>query len=185
MFLTLITFIFILGLLVFVHELGHFVTAKRAGVKIEEFGFGFPPRAFGFYKDENNKWKLATAKTKDAPTTVYSLNWVPLGGFVKIKGEDGSSTSDEDSFASKSPGKRAWIISAGVLMNMILAAVLLSIGFYAGLPQLLEDQNLAGAKITEEKIRVVEVIERLPAQKYGVQMGDTLVSLDGEKFNDI
>src|SRR3990167_3381809 len=86
---TIVFFVLILGLLVFVHELGHFVMAKRAGMKVEEFGFGFPPRMFGFTRGE----------------TVYSVNWIPLGGFVKIMGEDGENP-DPQSFSNKSAGKR-------------------------------------------------------------------------------
>jgi len=71
--LAILVFILILGLLVFVHELGHFIMAKRAGMNVQEFGFGFPPRLFGFRRGE----------------TTYSVNWIPLGGFVKITGEDG------------------------------------------------------------------------------------------------
>jgi len=185
MFLTLITFIIILGLMVLVHELGHFITAKRAGVKVEEFGFCLPPRVIGIYKDKNNKWKVAGPKTKETPTTIYSLNWIPLGGFVKIKGEQGEGAGEEDSFITKGPGRRAWILSSGVLMNVVLAMVLLAIGFYIGLPQLVDDQDLYGAEISDEKIQIVEVIDRLPAQKEGAQMGDTLVSIDGQKFNEI
>lgn len=185
MLLTLITFIIVLGLLVFVHELGHFITAKRAGVKVEEFGFGFPPRIFGFYKDENKRWKIAHAKTKEAPSTIYSLNWVPLGGFVKIKGEQGEGAEDPDSFVNKSPGQRVWILSSGVLMNAVLAVVLLAIGFYVGLPQIVDGQDLKGARISESKIQIVEVIDRLPAQKEGVQLGDTLITIDGITFSEI
>ena len=87
MFTTIITFVAVLSLLVFVHELGHFLSAKRAGVKVEEFGLGFPPRIGGIKKGD----------------TMYSINWIPLGGFVKIKGESGEDEKDEDSFAHKKP----------------------------------------------------------------------------------
>jgi len=184
MILTIITFIIILGLLVFVHELGHFVTAKRAGIKVEEFGFGFPPRFIGVYK-YNDKWRVVGAKNKEVPTTIYSLNFLPLGGFVKIKGEQGERAYDSDSFASKSPGRRIWVLSSGVLMNVVLAVFLLSFGFLIGLPQLIEDKNIPQAKIRDEKIQVIEVIDRLPAQRHGVQMGDTLVSIDSITFKEI
>ena len=88
--LTILVFIIILGLLVFVHELGHFVMAKRAGMKVEEFGFGFPPRLFSIKKAE----------------TTYSINLIPLGGFVKIVGEDGTDTTDPQSFGNKSFWRR-------------------------------------------------------------------------------
>ena len=78
-----LVFVFILSLLVVVHEIGHFLTARRFGIKVEEFGLGLPPRMVGIKKGE----------------TLYSLNWIPLGGFVKIKGEQGES-KDSDSFAT-------------------------------------------------------------------------------------
>ena len=92
MLLTIISFIIILSLLIFVHEFGHFITAKKSGMKVEEFGFGFPPRLWGIKKGE----------------TVYSINWIPLGGFVKIKGEDGGGREETDSFSHKPLAKRAW-----------------------------------------------------------------------------
>src|SRR4051812_2269162 len=102
--LTILIFVVILGLLVFVHELGHFVMAKRAGMKVDEFGFGFPPRLFGVKKGE----------------TIYSINWIPLGGFVKIVGENGDST-EPGSFANKPFWPRFAVLIAGVTMNIIFA----------------------------------------------------------------
>src|SRR6266545_1150088 len=105
MILTIIIFFIILGLLVFVHELGHFIMAKRAGMGVEEFGFGFPPRLFGIKRGE----------------TTYSINWIPLGGFVKILGEDGGDTANPNSFGAKSFGRRLSVLAAGVSMNAIFA----------------------------------------------------------------
>lgn len=102
MFLTIIVFILILGLLVFVHEFGHFIMAKRNGVKVEEFGFGFPPRIF----------------SKKIKGTIYSINLIPLGGFVKENQKD---------FNKQSMAKRAKILSAGVLMNILLGILCLTV----------------------------------------------------------
>ncbi|PIX12159.1 hypothetical protein COZ73_00795, partial [Candidatus Falkowbacteria bacterium CG_4_8_14_3_um_filter_36_11] len=84
MFTTIIIFIIILSALVFVHELGHFLVARKFGVKAEEFGIGFPPRAWGVYKSKDGRWKQVRGgrKVDDAADTIYSINWVPLGGFV-------------------------------------------------------------------------------------------------------
>ena len=90
MLIAVITFVLVLGLLVFVHELGHFIAARRFGIKVEEFGFGFPPRIAGIKRGD----------------TIYSLNWIPLGGFVKIHGEQGADRNANDSFAAKSAWKR-------------------------------------------------------------------------------
>ena len=101
----------VLGFLVFVHELGHFVTAKWFGIKVTEFGFGFPPRLFGVRYGE----------------TTYTVNLIPLGGFVKMVGEE--SPSDPRSLAAKSPGTRFLVMAAGPFMNLILAVLLFSVMF--------------------------------------------------------
>lgn len=108
---SIIVFILILGGLVFAHELGHFWLAKRQGIKVEEFGLGFPPRLWSVQKGE----------------TVYSLNLIPFGGFVKIFGENGEEETRPDSFASKTIWQRAKVLAAGVTMNLVLAFVLLFI----------------------------------------------------------
>jgi regulator of sigma E protease len=100
-------FALILSSLVVIHELGHFWAARKMGVKVEEFGLGIPPKLFG------RKYK----------GTEYTFNALPIGGFVRLKGEE-VHNSDSDSFESKSPAKRAFIIVAGVLMNLILAVVI-------------------------------------------------------------
>ena len=162
MFLTIIVFILIFGLIVFVHELGHFVMAKRAGIRIDEFAFGFPPRIFGIKIGE----------------TVYSLNLLPLGGFVKIYGEDGKKKDDinkQRAFYSKPLGTRAKIIVAGVVMNFILAAFLLGIGNWVGLPSVIEDDELGILK--DPRVQVVQVALNSPADHAEIKMGDTITEL--------
>jgi regulator of sigma E protease len=169
-----------------VHEFGHFWTARKFGVKAEEFGFGFPPRVFGFYKDTNGKWRKVIGKkeVQDASDTVYSVNWIPLGGFVKIKGEDGEGEEDPDSFVNKKPWKRAIILSAGVIMNVVLAAVLFSIGSMMGIPKAL-DGLPEDISVRDKKIQIVEVVPESPAKEAGFRMGDILVSIEGNEFEDI
>ncbi|MDP1845587.1 MAG: RIP metalloprotease RseP [Candidatus Moranbacteria bacterium] len=171
---TVVVFIIVLGILVFVHELGHFIVARRNGVRAEEFGFGFPPRAAGFYWSEHSqKWKFVRGsreiKTKN---TIYSLNWIPLGGFVKIKGEDGEGKNDPQSFSGKPAFLRIRILAAGVVMNFILAAVLFSLAFFIGVPQVVDSG--VGEKTKDEKIQVVEVAKSSPAEAMGIKMGDEL-----------
>src|SRR3989338_10126679 len=183
MLLTVVTFIAILGLLVLVHELGHFVTARRGEVKVEEFGLGLPPRIIGYYKNEEGHWRRVGLKTKAATGTIWSLNWVPLGGFVKIKGEEGGQAEDQDSFSHKSVGRRIWIISAGVLMNVILAAVLLSIGLAIGSPQLIEKEKISPlARVSGQEIRVIEVLADSPADRAGLRVADQILSVDGQSL---
>lgn len=182
--LTLIIFLIVLSILVFAHELGHFWTARKFGVKAEEFGFGFPPRAIGVYKNKEGKWKkiLGAKDVEDASDTVYSLNWIPLGGFVKIKGEDGEFAEDKDSFGGKKIWQRAIMLSAGVTMNIILAAFLFGLGFMIGMPQVLDDAP-ASANISDKKIQVVEVISNSPASRAGLEVGDVIESIDATSFS--
>jgi regulator of sigma E protease len=183
--LTIITFVLVLSLLVFVHELGHFWVARRFGVKAEEFGFGFPPRIFGFYKSKEGKWKKVSGSKEvvDAQDTIYSINWIPLGGFVKIKGEDGESTKDPDSFASKKIWQRAAILLAGVTMNIVLAGVLIIFGFMLGLPQTLDGVG-KNAIVSDQQIQIVNINKDSPAEKAGLEIGDVIVSIDDKGFND-
>lgn len=184
MITTIIIFILVLSVLVIAHELGHFLTARRFGVKSEEFGLGFPPRAFGFYKDVTGKWrriwgnKSVESLTGDAvpADTVYSVNYLPLGGFVKIKGQDGEDREDQDSFGNKKIWKRALILAAGVIMNIILAFVLFSACFIIGAPQ----------SVTEGgRIQVTELIKDGAAEKAGIKPGDVIASADGQTFSNI
>lgn len=185
MFLTIIIFILILALLVLAHEAGHFFAARRFGVKAEEFGFGFPPRLFGFYKKVSGKWRLVwgdkTVDPQDVPGTIYSLNWIPLGGFVKIKGENGDGR-DQDSFASKPAWQRAIMLVAGVAMNIALAWLVITIGLMFGLPQVL-DNLPADAKITGHQIQIVDVIADSPAAKADFKIGDFIADISDQKFN--
>lgn len=159
---TAIIFVAVLSLLVFVHEFGHFITAKRAGIRVEEFGFGFPPRVFGVKKGD----------------TVYSINWIPLGGFVKIKGESGECVRDKDSFASKRAPVRALVLMAGVVMNVALTWALLSFGYMIGLPQVVEDLSKY-ARVADPKVQVAQVLDGSPAERSGVKAGDEIVGVDG------
>src|SRR5664280_1983127 len=128
MFVTVIIFLLILSLLVLIHELGHFVVAKLLNIKVEEFGFGFPPRAFGIKRGE----------------TLYSINWLPIGGFVKLYGED-EAGAGKPSFKVKSSKlkvkdegrafyarpiwQRALVVVAGVFMNFVLAVAIITVLF--------------------------------------------------------
>lgn len=153
--LTAIIFIIVIGVLVLVHEFGHFVFAKRAGMRVDEFGFGFPPRMFGWKKGE----------------TTYSINWIPFGGFVKILGEDGDIRGPR-SFATATFWQRMAVIVAGVLMNIILAAVLLIIVNFFGLRIGLTPSQVGSAQ--DVRVQIISVAKNSPAEIAGLQTLDTI-----------
>lgn len=157
--LTVLIFIIILGVLIFVHEFGHFIMAKRAGMKVEEFGFGFPPRIFGVKRGE----------------TIYSINWIPFGGFVKIYGELGEARDNPRSFTSKPISKRAKVAVAGVVMNFLLAVVLLTGGSFLGIRIGLTDNDVAGA--SDVKIQIISVSENSPAAASDLKSLDSIEEL--------
>ncbi len=174
MILTIIVFILILGLLIFVHEFGHFIMAKRAGIKIEELGFGFPPKIFGIKKGE----------------TLYSLNLFPIGGFVRIYGEMGEPSKDkkqakgEDekrAFYNKPVKTRTKIIIAGVIMNLFLAAFLLGIGHWLGLPTIVDDDEVA--RLDKTKVQVTQVAFNSPAAQADINIGDAIKELRFNNYN--
>ena len=186
MLLTIVTFFAILGIIVLVHEWGHFVTARKFGIKVDEFGLGLPPRALGYRKDDNGKWQKINKKSPPAEKTIWSLNWIPLGGFVKIKGEEGDSSTDPDSFANKPIWQRAIVLTAGVFMNIVLAIVLLTIGLMVGLPQVIEGNDLpSSARVRDIDVRVIEILPESPAARAGLEIADKIVSLDGQKYSSI
>jgi len=183
--MTIIIFIIVLGVLIFVHELGHYLVAVRNGIKADEFGFGFPPRIFGVVKDDKaGKYKIIWGgKNIKSENTVFSLNAIPLGGFVKIKGEDGEN-NDEDSFISKSAWTRIKVLSAGVAMNFLLAWFLLAIVFSQGVPQSVGDES----DVKNAKVQISQVISTSPAKEMGLSIGDTVLeaeNADGTKKIEI
>ncbi|MBI4117488.1 MAG: RIP metalloprotease RseP [Parcubacteria group bacterium] len=160
---TILAFIAVLALLVFVHELGHFMAAKHMGVQVDEFAIGFPPRIFSYRKGD----------------TLYSVNWIPLGGFVKIKGETGEDRENPSSFSNKSILARAYILSAGVIMNMILAGVLLSVTFMMGVTMPLDRvSDDSAAMISDSRVEIVSVLEKSPAYEAGILSHDRILSVN-------
>ncbi len=156
----------ILVLLVVVHELGHAIVARRNGVVVEEFGIGFPPRAW-------------SRKLKSG--LLFSLNWLPLGGFVKLQGEHDNDHKKGD-YGAVSFWRKTKILFAGVVMNWVVAAVLLTILAITGLPKVLPNQFLvpADTKITSGAVTVVSTEAGFPAAKAGLKAGDEIVKLDSQ-----
>ncbi|MBP9751711.1 MAG: RIP metalloprotease RseP [Candidatus Moranbacteria bacterium] len=179
-FFTIVLFFLLLGLLVFVHELGHFLTAIRNGIAADEFGFGFPPRLAGMYKDKaTGKWKFVAGNADVHPdTTIFSLNWIPFGGFVRIRGEDQNASIEPDSFAGKSAWIRVKVLGAGVFMNFVLAWVLLSTVLMLGFPQPITNENRERAGKAD--IQILGVAKESPAERMGIRPGDHVLSVDGK-----
>lgn len=168
MFTTIIIFILILSILVFVHEFGHFIAAKKLGVKVEEFAIGFPPRMF---------------KIMEKDGTEYTINWIPIGGYVRLKGEDGSAKKDKDSFASKNIREKFVILASGVGMNFLLAIVVISIGFMIGFPQHITAGSIdKNARVKDTKVQVMETLKDSPADLAGILSGDVIKTINSEKI---
>jgi regulator of sigma E protease len=172
--MSIIIFIIVLVVLILVHEFGHFITAKKSGIRVDEFGIGFPPRIFG----------------KKIGETTYSLNLIPFGGFVKIFGEnpDDESISGPDSkrsFVNKPRSIQAFVIVAGVLFNILLAIVLFSWGFMAGMPVSDIDPLVVekGYKITDAKLTIIDVLPKTPAENAGLKTGDEILSVATKSDN--
>ena len=169
--MSIIIFIVILLVLVLVHEFGHFFAAKRFGIRVDEFGFGFPPKLFSFKKGE----------------TEYSFNLLPIGGFVKIFGEnpDEENTIGPEasrSFVNKPKYQQAIVLFAGVFANFLLAWLLFSVGFMSGLPTSVGNEP-KGYSATDVHLVLVSVLANSPAEISGLRSGDKIISI--QSGNDI
>lgn len=163
--LGIIVGVIVLVFLVVVHELGHAILARRNGVVVEEFGIGFPPRAW-------------SKKLKNG--ILFSLNWLPLGGFVKLQGEHDSANKKGD-YGAATFWQKTRILLAGVLINWLVAALLLTILALTGLPKILPNQfSVAGdTTIISKPIEITVVTEGSPADKAGLKTGDQIRRFDG------
>ena len=169
--LALIVFVVMFSILILVHELGHFWAARRAGVKVEEFGLGLPPRILGRKKGD----------------TLYSLNWIPFGGFVKLHGEGAEAHMSHDSLQNKSYGQRFLVITGGVLMNFILGYAVIMIGMWLSMPPLAADVDslVADSSQIDRQVIILGVEEGTPADKAGVLAGDVVTSINGAAIGTV
>lgn len=174
--LTAIVFILVLSLLILVHEFGHFIAAKRSGIKVEEFGLGLPPRIWGKKKGE----------------TLYSINAIPFGGFVRMMGEDdlsGKASKSKRSFAGKPIRTRVKVLVAGVVMNFLLAWVLMTTGFTIGMQPLVAPDDFLnevdnGLIELSEGVLVAEVLPGSLAEDAGIMPGDMIYGVGDDLISD-
>lgn len=175
--LSVIIGLLILVVLVVVHELGHAIAARRNGVVVEEFGIGFPPRAYA-------------RKLKNGIR--FTLNWLPLGGFVKLQGEHDAADKEGD-YGAASFWVKTKILLAGVMINWLTAAALFMVLSWFGLPKILPNQFSvhADTHVKQGPVEVVVVVDNSPAQMAGLRAGDDIISFDGQtidnadKFSDL
>lgn len=157
----MITALLVVGILVFlivVHELGHFVVAKLFRVRVEEFGIGYPPRAF------------TLGKIGD---TEYTLNWIPFGGFVRLFGDVGDDRHGKGSFADANRGTQALVLVAGIAMNIIAAWALFAIALHAGIPRVIDSATAN----EPARLIIASVVQSSPASVAGITIGDEILSV--------
>lgn len=158
----IIVFVLVLVALIVVHEFGHFIAAKLSGMRVDEFGIGYPPKAAGWKRGE----------------TEYTLNWLPFGGFVRIYGEDQQAV-DEDpkdadhAFFKKNRGVQAFVLGAGILMNLLFAYLLLAITLGLGAVRALDEEEIAGAR--DPYVLVSSILPGSPAEEAGFKPGDRII----------
>ena len=156
MLITLIAFLIVLGILIFIHELGHFLAARHVGVRVEAFSVGFPPRLWG----------------KKIGDTEYRISWIPVGGYVKLFGQnvDDEDPNDPTNYAHKSLFQRLYILTAGPLMNLLFALIFMPLVFWIGMetPAYLDDSP-----------RIKDVQDGSYSQKLGIQANDEIIAVNG------
>ncbi len=174
--ISIIAFIFLLSFLVILHEFGHYATARWFGVDVEEFGFGLPPRALTLF------WKSGTR---------FTLNWIPFGGFVRLQGENGDDGQEnkKGSFASKSIPARIAILTAGVVMNFLLAILIFTIGFAFAhwIPTYLTFEDMLAAADRgeihlQQGVLIDQVLKGSPAAEANVPAQSILLKVDDQSI---
>ncbi|QQS59908.1 site-2 protease family protein [Candidatus Peregrinibacteria bacterium] len=173
-FITGIVFVLIFSLIILIHEGGHFWAARFGKIKVEEFGFGLPPKACG--------WKNKKSGV------LYSLNWIPFGGFVRMLGEDDrdkKAQKDPHAFGNRPLWARIFTVCAGVMMNFLLGWILLTVGYTIGMKPILispEDVDHAvanGIVLTDDAgVLIAKVVPNSPAEKAGLLSGDFITGID-------
>ncbi len=161
--MSVVLFIVILVVLIVGHEFGHFSVAKWVGMRVDEFGVGFPPKLWA----------------KKIGETLYSINLIPFGGFVRIFGEDESERGDPRAFARAPKVSQAAVLAAGPFMNVVLGFFAFFIAYMVGVPTIIEATDDL-THVSEHHVIIAEVVSKSPAALAGIEVGDRIVSIDGE-----
>ena len=201
-FVGVVVGLLVLMFLVTAHEFGHFVAARKNGVNVLEFGIGFPPRIMAWMKDpQTGKWRRLPRKEweKEKVTKVvysddshkyfaqkgmvFSLNWLPIGGFCQMDGESAADTR-KGTFGDASFWSKTKILFAGVTMNWLVAIVIFTVLAWTGMPEFLEGQFTvpANTRVEATPVEITSVAEDSPASRAGIEAGDKIIAVDGNKF---
>lgn len=186
-FLGVIVGLFVLMFLVTAHEFGHFIAARRNGVRVLEFGICFPPRAVAWVKDpETNRWKKLAKKDWDKPQEglIFSLNWLPIGGFCQMDGESAEDTR-KGTFGKAKLWAKTKILFAGVGMNWLIAFIILTVLAWTGMPNFLDNQfTIENDTVTKWAPVLVTGVEKdSPADRAGIKEGDSILAIDDKNVS--
>ena len=191
-FLGIIVGLFVLTVLITAHEFGHFIAARRSGVRVKEFGIGFPPRAIAWVRSKpekgkkKGKWTRIKKEdwTKEQNSLIFSLNWLPIGGFCAMDGESDDETR-KGTFGSVSFWKKTKILFAGVTMNWLVAFIVLTVLCWTGLPEILTNQFSIKSDeriTTNSYVTVGTVMEGSPAEAAGFMTDDRIVAINDQNI---
>ena len=178
--------LFVLMTLVTAHEFGHFIAARRNGVRVLEFGICFPPRIAAWVKDpETKKWKKLPKSEWDKPQEglVFSLNLLPIGGFCQMDGES-AADKRKHTFGASTFWQKTKILFGGVAMNWLAALIIFTTLAWTGMPTFIDNQFTIDADTAQTGgiVTITGIKEGSPAEKAGLKAGDVIVSIDGETF---
>ena len=187
-FVGVIVGLIVLMFLVTAHEFGHFIMARKNGVRVLEFGICFPPRAIAWVKDpKTKKWKRIPRKDWKKPQEglVFSLNWLPIGGFCQMDGESASDTR-EGTFGKASFWRKTKILFGGVAMNWLVAIIIFMILAWTGMPEFLDNQFTIAddSRVVYSPVKITTVAENSPAERAGFKEGDLILAINGEEVKN-
>lgn len=185
-FIGVVVGLLVLMALVTIHEFGHFIVARRNGVRVLEFGICFPPRAIAWVKDpKTKKWKRLPKKDWKKPQDglIFSLNWLPIGGFCQMDGES-DADKRKGTFGAASFWAKTKILFAGVMMNWLAAIVIFTILAWTGMPEFLQGQFTVAedTRTVSTPVEITSVVEGSPAAVAGISEGDKIIAIDGNEF---